>query len=125
MKSTTGWVKQPKPAVGLDHLGSQAPCINLYGRLLPGITNVTDRARYYSFYPWFFWAYEKQFTTLNWDEVVGRFRKADCLFTLIAERHANQTDNDDENHGIAMVGRNTLMPALGELEDGSHLFLPQ
>jgi hypothetical protein len=123
MKSISGWVKQPKPAGGLDHLGSQAPCINIYGRLLPGITNVTDRARYYSFYPWFFWAYEKEFSKINWDQVVNRFRKADCLFTLIAGRHANQTDRDDENHGIAMIGRNTLVKALNKLEDGHPLLL--
>ena len=124
MKSITGWVKQPKAAGGLDHLGSQAPCINLYGRLLPGITNVTDRARYYSFYPWFFWAYEKYYQTLKWEEVVARYRKADCLFTLIAARHANQTDKNDDNHGIAMIGRNTLVNALKELEtNGKPLLL--
>ena len=112
MISITGWVKQPKPAVGLDHLGSQAPCINLYGRLLPGITNVTDRARYYSFYPWFFWAYEKYYRSIDWDEVVSRYRRADCLFTLIAARHANQTDQNgahrescfvEAGHGKAMA----------------------
>jgi len=123
MDYLTGWVKQPKSAGGLDHLGSQAPCINLYGRLLPGITNVTDRARYYSFYPWFFWAYEKEYQSINWEEVVERYRKADCLFTLIAARHANQTDHDDDNHGIAMIGRNTLVKALTELEDGHPLYL--
>lgn len=31
------------------NLAVQAPCINIYGRMLPGITIVTDRARYYSF----------------------------------------------------------------------------
>jgi len=123
MTTATGWVKQPSPAVGLDHLGSQAPCINLYGRLLPGITNVTDRARYYSFYPWFFWAYEKEYSSLKWDEVVERYRRADCLFSLIAARHANQTDRDDDNHGIAMIGRNTLVKALNTLEEGSPIFL--
>ena len=110
----TGWVKQPAPAVGLDHLGSQALCIYLYGRLLPGITNVTDRARYYSFYPWFFWAYEKEFSHIVWEEVVDRFRKADCLFTLIALRHAAKTDQDEDNHGIAMVGRDTLGKVFNE-----------
>ena len=92
--------------------------------MLPGITNVTDRARYYSFYPWFFWAYERCYQSLKWEEVVNRYRKADCLFTLIAARHANQTDKDDENHGIAMVGRNTLVNALNELEtEGKPLLL--
>ncbi|CAN0583738.1 unnamed protein product, partial [Ectocarpus sp. 12 AP-2014] len=56
----TGWVKPPFQRGGLDHLGAQAPCIQIYGQLLPGITNVTDRARYYSFYPWLFTVLEKQ-----------------------------------------------------------------
>ena len=51
-ESTVGWVKPATPITGLDHLGSAAPCIAIYSTLLPGITNVTDRARYYSFYPW-------------------------------------------------------------------------
>ena len=38
------WVKPPEPIRGLDHLGVQAQCIALYGQLLPGITNVTDRS---------------------------------------------------------------------------------
>ena len=48
----TAWVKPAHEIGGLDHLGVQAPCIHIYSDLLPGITNVTDRARYYSFYPW-------------------------------------------------------------------------
>ena len=45
-----GWVEPGKPIRGLDHLGVQAPCIALYPLFLSGIINVTDRARYYSFY---------------------------------------------------------------------------
>ena len=56
---TVAWVKPPEPIRGLDHLGVQAPCIALYGQLLPGITNVTDRARYYSFYSWLLWSFRK------------------------------------------------------------------
>lgn len=37
---------------GMDQLGIQVVSINIYGDLLPGITNVTDRARYFSLYPW-------------------------------------------------------------------------
>ncbi|RJQ54712.1 MAG: hypothetical protein C4530_16900 [Desulfobacteraceae bacterium] len=123
MDSITGWVKQPKPAGGLDHLGSQAPCINIYARLLPGITNVTDRARYYSFYPWILWAYDKEHSSIKWAEFVEVFRKADCLFTLIAARHANQTDQNDDNHGIAMIGRDTLVKAIRHLEVGQSMRL--
>ena len=115
MNSDTGWVSPPTKASGLDHLGVQAPCIHMYGTLLPGITNVTDRARYYTFYSWFFWAYNIKYNTIDPEDLVEKFRRADCLFTLIAERHSQQTDGDDERHGIAMVGRNTLVPALSAL----------
>jgi hypothetical protein len=123
MNTQTGWVKPPPPKTGLDHLGAQAPCIYLYGQLLPGITNVTDRARYYSFYPWFFWAVDQRYKSKTWDVVVEYFRRGDCLFTLVAERHARQTDRNDSRHGIAMVGREKLVPALSILESGTPLRL--
>lgn len=125
MSSLTGWVKAPSASKGLDPLGVQAPCINLYGRLLPGITNVTDRARYYSFYPWFFSTLDKKYPIKTWSKVVDQFRRADCLFTLIAARHARVTDNDDYRHGIAMIGRDKLLPALDALEKGATLALSE
>ena len=51
MMPTIGWVEPAKPIRRLDHLGVQVPGIVLYAQLLPDITNVTDRARYYSFHP--------------------------------------------------------------------------
>lgn len=47
------WLERDRNIIeGLDHLGVQAVSVNLYALLLPGVTNVTDRARYYSFYLW-------------------------------------------------------------------------
>ena len=57
-----GWVEPAKPIRGLDHLGVQAPCIALYAQLLPSITNVTDRARYYSFHPWLIRSFERRYS---------------------------------------------------------------
>ncbi|BES62841.1 hypothetical protein [Dysgonomonas capnocytophagoides] len=37
---------------GRDPLGIQNSSITVYGRLLPGMTNLTGRIRYYSFYCW-------------------------------------------------------------------------
>ena len=48
-----GWLERPKDKIGLDNLGTQQPCITIYSRLLPGATNVPDRAAYFGFYPWF------------------------------------------------------------------------
>ncbi len=107
---TVAWVRPPEPIRGLDHLGVQAPCIALYGQLLPGITNVTDRARYYSFHPWVLWSFEQRYTNHSIDEFRRVLRRAECLFALIAIRHARVAgDNDDGIHGRGMVGRDKLL----------------
>ncbi len=107
---TVAWVKPPEPIRGLDHLGVQAPCIALYAQLLPGITNVTDRARYYSFYPWIIWAFEQRYTGHSLDEFRRVLRRAECLFALVAIRHARILgDTDEGRHGRAMVGRERLL----------------
>jgi hypothetical protein len=123
MQVTTGWVRPPSAIGGLDHLGTQAPCVLIYSQLLPGITNVTDRARYYSFYPWVVWSFDKRFPNASADTFREFYRRADCLFSLIAERHSRKTDHDHELHGVAMVGRVQLVPALDRLEQGQELRL--
>lgn len=123
MASVTAWLKPVTESGGLDHLGVQAPCINLYGRLLPGITNVTDRARYYSFYPWFFWACDQQYPTKVWEDLVEKYRRADCLLTLIALYHSRQTDQNRGLHRSAMIGVDTLTHAMDLLETGNTIQL--
>ncbi|UFZ03056.1 hypothetical protein LQG66_27980 [Bradyrhizobium ontarionense] len=108
MQAETAWVKPPFQVGGLDHLAVQATCINIYGRLLPGITNVTDRARYYSFYPWLIWAFDKAGHREFNDNFVERFRRADCLFCLVSQRHADVCGDDADDHSAAMVGSDTL-----------------
>ena len=123
VKIDTAWVKPPPQTGGLDHLAVQAPCINVYGRLLPGITNVTDRARYYSFYPWLVWAFDQRGWTKFDDEFVERFRRADCLFSMISLRHAFVSGSDYEDHAGAMVGSNTLGPVVRELQSGTQVVI--
>ena len=105
-----GWVEPATPIRGLDHLGVQAPCIALYTQLLPGITNVTNRARYYSFHPWLIRSFEHRYSDHSLDEFRRVLRRAECLFTLIAIRHARVAgDGDDGRHGAGMVGRLSLL----------------
>ncbi|RLA52233.1 MAG: hypothetical protein DRR42_08140 [Gammaproteobacteria bacterium] len=114
----TAWVKPPQEIGGLDHLGVQAPGIEIYGQLLPGITNVTDRARYYSFYPWLFWQFEQR----GWqhhDQWQPMLRRADCLFGLIAFRHGVVSADSSDDHGAAVVGSNTLSAVVRELTEGT------
>jgi len=117
MDIQTGWVKPPREIGGLDHLAVQAPCINLYGRLLPGITNVTDRARYYSFYPWIVWALEQAGHFYN-EAFIDQYRRADCLFTLIAHRHAHITGTDHTAHAAAAIGSANLAEQIAEIKKG-------
>lgn len=121
--TAVGWVKPAHPITGLDHLGSVAPCIAIYSTLLPGITNVTDRARYYSFYPWFLWKYTQAGEPIESSRFHELYRRADCLFTLVAENHAETVGGDASPHGSRMVGRDTLVPALRELVAGKSLRL--
>jgi hypothetical protein len=122
MEIVTAWVKPPPPAQGLDHLGTQQPCIAYYTQLLPGITNVTNRARYYSLYPWLVWALGERYPKVDLATYEDLFRKADCLLTLISERHGRVLDEPADMHGATMTGRDTLVPAVAQLE-GNKKFL--
>jgi hypothetical protein len=76
---------------GQDPLGMQALCISLYQSLVPGISNVTLRIRYYGFYAWLSWRYSVEVrdgSTLGWRRYL---RRAEALCALVS-RHANQTE---------------------------------
>ena len=118
----TAWVKGPQSIRGLDHLGVHAPCESLYAQFVPGITNVTDRARYFSFYPWLIWAIEQHTGRLKERPFFQILRRADCLLTLIAARHQATNEELKALHG-AMIGAITLFPALARLQEGDSLRL--
>ena len=42
MAIKTSWLSPPHTIRGLDHIGTQGPCILIYSQLLPGITNVVN-----------------------------------------------------------------------------------
>lgn len=106
----------------MDHLGVRAPCESLYAQLVPGITNVTDRARYFSFYPWLIRAVEQHKGKLRELPFFQILRRADCLLTLIAARHQAVDEKSKALHG-AMIGAITLFPALARLDEGTALRL--
>ena len=123
MEITTQWIK-PTPVIGgQDHLGTQAPAESIYTSLLPGITNVTGRARYYSFYPWFLWRFEARFPTSTPTQLETMLRRAECLFALIGIRHGASLGERDDRHGATMVGREVLVPALNSLAPDGKLAL--
>lgn len=118
MSTLTAWIKPPEKIKGRDHLGVRVPSETLYGKLIPGITNVTNRARYYSFYPWLIWAIKERYASLSQSEFIETLRRADCLFTLIGAWHSQHSikPGRDWQHGGELVGRDVLLRVLKELE---------
>ena len=103
----TAWVKPPSLSGGLDHIGIQQLPIRIFSTLLPGITVVTDRVANYSFYPWVSWVHHEEGEALGLD-FIHFLRRAECLNTLIAERHTQVTGDDERLHSRGLVGRNSL-----------------
>ena len=92
----------------------------------PGITNVTDRAIYYGFYPWFIRAFVRRYPDADGNYFRAELRKADCLLTLIAQRHGFIIqDTDGGRHGGACPGTQKLGPAVHGLSSGESLSLSQ
>lgn len=118
----TDWVSPAKAITGRDHLAVQAVSEHLYTGLLPGLTNVTYRARCYLFYPWFVWAFDQRSKKKSAEEFVRVFRKAECLHTLIGIVH--ELDEGDEwAHGGGLVGRDALVAVAKRIVSGEAVHL--
>jgi hypothetical protein len=96
---------------GRDHLGVQVVSIALYSELLPGLTNVTDRVRYYSFYPWVLHRYAKDIRRASYKTWYEHLRRADFLLALVAKTH----HLDGQEGAEAVVGSETAVTAIGQL----------
>ena len=117
----TGWLEPPKTITGQDHLATIAVCEALYSQLLPGITNVTDRARCYSFFPWLLWAIDKYDLPKDRKSRVELVRRAECLWCLVGIHH--EDGGDSRIHGAGLAGREKLIPAWRETASGEGITL--
>jgi hypothetical protein len=120
----TDWISPAQSIVGRDHLAVQAVSEHMYSSLVPGITNVTDRARCYSFYPWFVWAFDQEASGKSSDELIALFRRAECLHTLIGITH-ELTEGEESSHGGGLVGRDTLHGVADAVAAGKTIRLSQ
>lgn len=94
------WLESIKEISGLDPLGVQAISQNIYGYLLPGMTNVTSRLRYYTFLCWVLFNYSKKIKSKKLEDWYIYLRKAEFLFALITDMH----HIDEIGYYSAMVG---------------------
>lgn len=89
------WTETPEKR-GLDPLGLQAAGIALYQRLLPGISNVTLRIRYYGLYSWLADTYGRLGLTNDPKEWQRWVRRTEALYALAAVANGGE-------HGVAGV----------------------
>lgn len=75
---------------GLDPLGIQNSGVLLYQALLPGISNVTLRMRYYCYYCWVSETYARSGASDDFEAWRNWLRRAEALYALVAA-HANET----------------------------------
>ena len=82
MQLLPSWTEAGSWTLGRDPLGMQATSVRLYRSLVPGLTNVTNRLRYYSFYCWVIQHYEQK--EHSGDEAKWRvfIRRAEALYAL-------------------------------------------
>jgi hypothetical protein len=83
------WTEYKKKS-GLDPLGMQNSSINLYQRLLPGISNVTLRVRYYGFYAWLASIYARRSGDTNIETWQRFVRRAEAVYALAAQRRGSE-----------------------------------
>lgn len=71
---------------GLDPLGMQNSGVVLYQALLPGISNVTLRMRYYGYYCWVSETYARRGARNDFEAWRTWVRRAEALYALVAAR---------------------------------------
>lgn len=75
---------------GLDPLGMRTSSVSIYQTLLPGISNVTLRARYYGFYAWLCHYYSENVRDTNPKSWQRFIRRAEALFALVCHRNGGE-----------------------------------
>ncbi len=88
---------------GIDHLGVQVVSTNIYARLLPGISNLTDRARYFSFYPWVLDSFARKSPGKSPDDWRIWIRRHEFTFSA-ASIAAEVADKIDEDAAGGVIG---------------------
>jgi hypothetical protein len=100
---------------GLDPLGMQNSSINLYQRLLPGISNVTLRMRYYGLYAWLAAVYARHWRNTDirkWQQLI---RRAEALYALAAVH-----GGDDAGVAGSRWARRKLAASTGRISFAEH-----
>lgn len=91
---------------GLDPLGMQRPIEAIYQSLLPGISTITLRFRYYSFFVWMLEVFASNDRLRSTDPAKFRLfhRRCEILFALIAARGSTEPEDDRRSPELGVAG---------------------
>lgn len=84
------WGAKYQYTKGLGQLGIQATSQATYAVLLPGITNLTARIRYYGFYCWLLELYAEKENPKSVNGQRAFIRKAELIIALIMQKHKKE-----------------------------------
>ncbi len=76
------WGAPLRYSTGRDHLGMQATSVATYSFLVPGLTNLTQRARYYSYFPWLVEQYAQTVSNSSVNEFNKFIRRGELLYAF-------------------------------------------
>ena len=109
-------------ASGLDPLGMARPTETIYQSLLPGISTITNRLRYYSFLPWVLDIYANRFHIPDPEEFFKFQRRCEALFALAGVSNMYDNGLSGANWASALVntsGETINFGATAENTDGT------
>lgn len=90
----------------MDQLGIRATAIRMYSHLVPGITNVTERARYFSIHPYAVHLWAKGLATTEKTKFQRLVRRVECLVALGEKIRVRGSDEESPGIvGTVRIGR--------------------
>lgn len=113
---------------GLDPLGMQTTSVALYQELVPGISNVTLRMRYYGFYAWLAWRYARDVGDTSVERWCLYLRRAEALYALVAVHSGGEhgvAGVDWANRALASAGADITYRPATDRGDGEPQYLKQ
>lgn len=118
------WGENVNLITGLDPLGLQVTSEATYATMLPGLSNLTNRLRYYGFYCWLIDFYFKKEKKGNQTEQYRFIRRAELLIALLMQNERKGitqiTGSDFASNLINNATSNTFDLAAGADKDSGN-----
>ncbi|WP_152552666.1 hypothetical protein [Pandoraea sp. E26] len=113
---------------GLDPLGMQTTSVALYQQLVPGISNVTLRMRYYGLYAWLARRYASDVGDTSVERWCLYLRRAEALYALVSVHAGGErgvAGVDWATRALAAPGADITFHAATDRADGEPQYLKQ